>query len=159
MDVKNAAKLFVAVVFGLVVYQCTQRYEARERMARSGEVPGATSTAAPTPAQPPAMERTPLTADVISSNCSEVGRHTQARATIINTSAVSLEFAKVYFEFLDASGTVVDAQDSYVRPTTLPAGSRGSSDSYASTPGVVSCRIAAIQDRDGTPVVIRQVGK
>jgi hypothetical protein len=77
-----------------------------------------------------------------------------AKVTIINNGP-ELRFAKVYVEFVDGGGRVAAAEDSFLRPTTIPTGSRASATVYSRATRAGKCRVAEIQDRDGNRIGMR----
>lgn len=101
-----------------------------------------------TPAATPAH-----TVSVVSLDCSG-SPIDSAKVTVINNGP-ELRFAKVYIEFVNSGGSIAAAEDSFLRPTTIPPGSRASATVYSRGTRAGQCRVAEIQDRNGNRIAIR----
>lgn len=82
--------------------------------------------------------------EVLSLSCEERGNMTKVGVTVRNSGGLEIPFAKAFFRV----GT--QSEDSYFSPSTVPAGSLASADSYVRSPG--DCRLLMIQDGKGNQV-------
>lgn len=94
--------------------------------------------------------------EVISVECDDNHGRNRADITVLNTGRDAIPYAKVFFQFTDASGKVLWAEDSYFSPTDIPPGAMASATLYADGGGSANCGPTAMQDGDGNRVVMRK---
>lgn len=85
--------------------------------------------------------------EIVSLTCDPNHGRTRADITIRNTGSDAIRHAKVFVKF--AAG----ANDGYLDPNPLPAGSLGSGTVYSPTTELTTaCTLIALQDGDGNPI-------
>lgn len=95
--------------------------------------------------------------EVVNVSCEQNYSRPKASITVRNTGETAIEYAKVYVKFTRKDGSVASAEDSYLRPSTIPPGSLASANTFSAegADGIVNCGLEAVQDRDGNPVAIK----
>lgn len=92
---------------------------------------------------------------VLSLECQTAGGIDRGELTVLNVGSATIPNAKVFVEFHDKAGKTLSATDSYLRPSTIPPGSRASARVWSSSKGAATCAPTAFQDGQGAPVRIQ----
>jgi|SRR5690606_6919843 hypothetical protein len=104
------------------------------------------STAAPAPT---------YSVRVVSVECQDNYGRNRADVTVTNTGSSTIPYTKVFVQFKDSSGSILSAQDGYLRPHDIPPGSTASATVYSSGGGASTCEVVALQDGDGNAVQVQ----
>lgn len=106
------------------------------------------------PSKQPISAKHEYAFQTVSVECTSPAGRDKADVTIRNVGNSEVQYAKVFVSFFN-DGNVVSAQDSYLRPTSIPPGATASATVYSSGGGADSCAPTAFQDSDGNPIKIR----
>ena len=129
------------------MYSCGTAINDAERRRDAGGADTSAATALAAPA---------YVVEVISVECDDNHGRNRADITVLNTGRDAIPYAKVFFQFTDAAGKVLWAEDSYFSPTDIPPGAMASATLYADGGGSANCGPTAMQDGDGNRVIMRK---